>query len=103
MRLKLIDVKDNPHEAETGTCELCFGTMYVTEPTFIFQRLDTRETEEVNGFYWNWEDYTEVDDIDNVIDFASFINTKNFEEKQELNFGWLDNLINEYHDSKKVH
>lgn len=46
MKLKLIDVKNNTYEAETGTCDLCLGTETVSEDTFVFKVSDGNKDNE---------------------------------------------------------
>ena len=100
MKLKLIDYEQNVKEVRTGTCELCFGTMVCSNPTFIFQK-ENGEAMKVNGYYWDWGDYTSVERIDNIIDFAEYIYNIDFKEEEDLfSFSWLDNLIYKYNSER---
>lgn len=72
MGLKLIAVKNDPHLADTGSCELCYGSMQVDEPVFVFQDTNTGETKKVNGYVWSWGDYFDLF-IDNIPAFAEWV------------------------------
>lgn len=94
MKLKLVDVLGEPHEVELGTCELCFSTGEVVEPTFVFEKED-RTQFKVDGYWWNWGDCTEVY-VENIVDFASFIAKQTFDENQVFDTNWLFDLIDKY-------
>lgn len=98
LKLKLIDVKTDPQEEEMGTCELCFSTGYVDNPTFVFQT-DKGKRIEVDGYYWDWGDYTEVW-IDNEIAFAEYVGKQNYPENTCFDSDWLWNEVNKYDESK---
>lgn len=99
MKLKLIGVETNRHEAEVGTCELCMGIMEVDEPTYIFEK-ENGETFEIEGWEWSWGDYWDLN-IDNVIDFADWVSQHDFEYKPPFGYQWLSNVINQYEEEKK--
>ena len=67
MKLKLIDYQENFKVETIGTCEICFGTMGCSNPVFTFQK-ENKEKVEVNGYYWDWGDYSSVETIANVIE-----------------------------------
>lgn len=98
MKLKLIDVKTDPQEEEMGTCELCFSTGYVDNPTFIFQTDEGKQIE-VDGYYWDWGDYSEVW-IDNEIAFAEYVGKQVYPEDTRFDSDWLWNEVNKYDESK---
>ena len=101
MKLRLVDYQENITEETVGTCELCFGTTVCNNPVFTFQK-ENKETVKIDGYYWDWGDYTEVDTIDNVIDFAEYICDIDFKEEEDLfSFQWLDNLICEYNSERE--
>lgn len=100
MKLKLIDVITDVHEVETGTCELCFSTTTASDPVYVFEKQDTKEKFEVEGYDWDWGDYSEVL-VDNIIDFAEYVSACEFTSDQVFNFGWLDQLAYDYYDSKQ--
>ena len=102
MKLKLIDYQENITEETVGTCELCFGTAVCSNPVFTFQK-ENNEIFKTDGYDWDWGDYTEVDTIDNVIDFAEYICDIDFREEVLFNFSWLDNLICEYNSERGKH
>ncbi len=76
MEVKLIDVLDNPTEEQTETCEYCFSTIECDNPVFVFQ-LSNGEEVAVNGYWWDYDNYDEVY-IPNIINFASWLDTKDF-------------------------
>ena len=99
MKIKLIDYQEDFKIETTGTCEMCFGTMGCSNPVFTFQK-ENKEKVEVNGYYWDWGDYSSVETIDNVIDFADYICDIEFQEDEDLfSFWWLDNLVSEYNST----
>lgn len=99
MKLKLIDYQENFKVETIGTCEMCFGTMGCSNPVFTFQK-ENKEKVEVNGYYWDWGDYSSVETIANVIDFAEYICDIDFQEDENtFTFGWLDNLVSEYNST----
>lgn len=98
MKLKLIDVQMDGHEAETGTCDFCMGTMWVDEPVFIFEK-ENGERVEVDGYYWSWGDYSEpwdMDEIDNVIEFAAWLSGIDFKENVELDYAFVNTMVTNY-------
>ena len=96
MKIKLIDYQEDFKIETTGTCEICFGTMGCSNPVFTFQK-ENKEKVEVNGYYWDWGDYSSVETIAHVIDFAEYICDIDFQEDENtFTFGWLDNLVSEY-------
>lgn len=99
MKIKLIDYQENFKVETIGTCEICFGTMGCSNPVFTFQK-ENKEKVEVNGYYWDWGDYSSVETIANVIDFAEYICDIDFQEDENtFTFGWLDNLVSEYNST----
>lgn len=101
MKIKLIDYQEDFKVETIGTCEMCFGTMGCSNPVFTFQK-ENKEKVEVNGYYWDWGDYSSVETIANVIDFAEYICDIDFKEKEEdlFCFWWLDNLICKYNSER---
>lgn len=103
MKLKLIDYQENFKVETIGTCEICFGTMGCSNPVFTFQK-ENKEKVEVNGYYWDWGDYSSVETIANVIDFAEYICDIYFQEDENtFTFGWIDNLVSEYNSERGKH
>lgn len=99
MKLKLIDYQEDFKLETTGTCEMCFGTMGCSNPVFTFQK-ENKEKVEVNGYYWDWGDYSSVEAIANVIDFAEYVcDTDLQEDENTFTFGWIDNLVSEYNST----
>lgn len=100
VKINLVDVQlDEEFDATFGTCELCMSYgHYVSQPTYVFKRLDTNEEVRVEGYYWDWGDYDEIT-IDNVIDFASWISNQEFEDEDYLfSYGWLHSLVYDYYE-----
>ena len=103
MKIKLIDYQEDFKIETTGTCEMCFGTMGCSNPVFTFQK-ENKEKVEVNGYDWDWGDYSSVETIANVIDFAEYVCDIDFQEDENtFTFGWLDNLVSEYNSERGKH
>lgn len=100
MKLKLVNVEMNTHEAETGSCELCMSIETVNEPVFIFRK-ENGEIVRIEAFSWSWGHYDE-ELVENVVDFAAYVSEKDFEEDQELDYSWLSSLILKYHYGRGV-
>ena len=99
MKIKLIDYQEDFKIETTGTCEICFGTMGCSNPVFTFQK-ENKEKVEVNGYYWDWGDYSSVETIANVIDFAEYVCDIDFQEDENtFSFSWIDNLVSEYNST----
>ena len=99
MKIKLIDYQEDFKVETIGTCEMCFGTMGCSNPVFTFQK-ENKEKVEVNGYYWDWGDYSSVETIANVIDFAEYICDIDFQENENtFTFAWIDNLVSEYNST----
>lgn len=99
MAVKLMDIENSPKVVEFGTCDLCFSTGTVTEPVFVFEDSVTGETRRIEGYYWSWGNYFDVY-IDNVIDFANWVNQKENLSINDLNdFSDLQNLVYQYDNS----
>lgn len=98
MKLKLIDIEHTTEEVQFGTCELCFSTGTVDNPVFVFQR-ENGERISVIGYSWSWGDYEWVD-VDNMIDFAAYINEQEFEDDLKMDYSWLENLVINYDERR---
>ena len=99
MKIKLIDYQEDFKIETTGTCEMCFGTMGCSNPVFTFQK-ENKEKVEVNGYYWDWGDYSSVETIANLFDFADYICDIDFDEDEyTFSFSWIDNLVSEYNST----
>lgn len=69
--IKLVDVDtSNAREEQTGTCELCFGSMWCDNPIFIFEN-PKGDRVEIDGYFWSWGDYLELE-IDNHLRFSEY-------------------------------
>lgn len=105
MKLKLVDVQQEPHEVELGTCELCMSTTYMAEPSFIFKKEDGT-TFYVDGYAWSWGYLKTVGEVDNIIEFADFVAHVDFKEIPERQYDedsyeWLNELIESYYNNKE--
>lgn len=94
MKVKLVDVLENPTEEQTGTCELCFSTIECDNPVFVFQ-LSNGEEVKVNGYWWDYYDYDEVY-ISNIINFASWLDNRDFPDNTVIDTDWLIDVADEY-------
>lgn len=97
--LKLVNVETNESLEQTGTCEMCMGTTWCDNPVFEFE--DQHGSHYlVDGYEWCWGCYSEVSDIDNVVDFADWLSKQVFEPDVDLDYDWLDDLIDRYEREK---
>lgn len=94
MKVKLVDVLENPTEEQTGTCEYCFSTIECNNPVFVF-RLSNGKEVLVNGYWWDYDNYDEVY-IPNIINFASWLDDKDFPDNTVIDTDWLINMVDEY-------
>jgi hypothetical protein len=100
MNYKLIDVRtESEEEVEFGTCELCMsvGTLEYAVAVVEDEEGNTHEFE--NG-YWSWGSWFEYsyDEIENVIDFASWFSKQELSELDASSF-W--GLVDKYNDEKR--
>lgn len=94
MKVKLVDVLENPTEEQTGTCEYCFSTIECNNPVFVFQ-LSNGEEVLVDGYWWDYDNYDEVY-IPNIINFASWLDDKDFPDNTVIDTDWLIDVADEY-------
>lgn len=99
MKLKLVDIDINSYETEFGTCELCMSVGYAYEPTYYFEK-DDGMTFHIDGYYWSWGDLDYIE-VDNVIEFAAYINSLDFDENTDFNYSWLNSIVEDYYNSKE--
>ncbi|MGQ7336349.1 hypothetical protein ACTGYP_00225 [Streptococcus suis] len=81
MKMKLIDVETNAHEAQVGSCEYCFSIRTIHEPVYIVEIDGT--TYRVQGYSWMWGHYDEYV-LENVIQFAEYLSTHEFKSEEDL-------------------
>lgn len=93
IHLKDIDMS-NGQEEEMGTCELCFWTAWCNNPVFVFE-LDSGEKVSIDGYWWDWGDYSEVPDV-NIIDFAAWLEKQSFKNDIVFDQEWLIDTISDY-------
>nr|DAU84363.1 MAG TPA: hypothetical protein [Caudoviricetes sp.] len=96
--IKLVDVDtSNARTEQTGTCELCFGSMWCDNPVLIFEKPDGEQIR-ANGFRWDWGDYHEFR-IDNYLNFSDWFSKKDINCKQlETDYRYLENLLEWYYE-----
>lgn len=88
--VRLVDfISEVEEDVEFGTCELCFRTSDLHREFFVFKDDEGRELEIETGG-WSWGDYDIYYPIDNIPDFAHFINKKNI-----LSLQWLEDNFDE--------
>ena len=94
-KIHLINVDNSGAcEEQTGTCELCFGSMWCENPVYIFE-LDNGDKIAIDGYWWDWGNYEEVNVL-NFIDFAAWLETKEFDDNTEFDTDWLIDVVEEY-------
>lgn len=95
MNVRLIDIiRETEEDVEFGTCELCFSVGNLDTETLIFQDGKGKQLEYELGS-WSWGDYIQNYYIDNIIDFANFINEKKIMSLDEIQINF-DKLYDEY-------
>lgn len=95
MKVKLIDVEENPTEELTGTCEFCFETIDCDNPVFVFQLVGSNQEIRINGYWWDYDYYDEVA-IPNIINFADWLDHQEFPDDTVLDTDWLINVADKY-------
>lgn len=94
-KIQLINVDNSGAcEEQTGTCELCFGSMWCENPVYVF-KLDNGDKIAIDGYWWDWGDYDEVY-IHNFIDFASWLDKQEFDDDTKFDTDWLINVVDDY-------
>ena len=76
-RVRLLEYReDTEYDVTFGTCEICMSTGTAENPVYTFEFTDTEtgaeEVRDVNGYEWDWGDYSTVD-IYNVITFGDWL------------------------------
>lgn len=94
MKLKLIDVDTEVSEATFGTCDFCMYVGTATEPTYIFEKEDGARVR-VEGYYWDWGDLSTAE-VDNIIEFAGYVQGLDFPDDLDMDTEWLFELTNNY-------
>lgn len=99
--IKLVDVDtSNAREEQTGTCELCFGSMWCDNPVLTFEKPDGEQFN-VERFGWDWGDYHEAT-IDNYLNFSDWISKQDIDCKSlENNYWYLENIVELYYEEKE--
>lgn len=97
--IKLVDVDtSNARTEQTGTCELCFGSMWCDNPILIFEN-PYGDRVKIDGYFWSWGDYLELE-IDNYLNFSDWLSKQdvdwNMLTDDEENYGYLADLVCRY-------
>lgn len=80
--IKLVDVDtSNARTEQTGTCEICFGSMWCDNPVLTFENPHGHRLE-IDGYFWDWGDYFELE-IDNYLNFSDWLS------KQDVDWNLL--------------
>lgn len=95
MKIKLVDVEENPSEELVGTCDLCFGTRDCDNPVFVFQLGDSKQEIRINGYWWDYDYYDEVA-IPNIINFADWLDHQDFPDDMVFDTDWLIDVADKY-------
>lgn len=95
MKIKVLEVKTDPQEVQTGTCELCFGTQDVDNPVFVFQKANDKPIE-IPAYCWSWGDYMEAD-IWNIVNFTAWLEEQNFKTDTKIDDEWFWDIASKYH------
>lgn len=100
--IKLVDVDtSNACVEETGTCEVCFGSMWCDNPILIFEN-PKGDRAAIYGYYWSWGDYFEIK-IDNYLNFSDWLSKQdiNWDTLKGGGYGYLDDLVDLYREENK--
>ena len=102
--IKLVDVDtSNACEEETGTCELCFGSMWCDNPILIFEN-PKGDRVAIYGYYWSWGDYLELE-IGNYLNFSDWLSKQDVDwnalTNDEENYGYLCDLVYLYREENE--
>lgn len=87
--IKLVEVDtSDAGEEQTGTCELCFGSMWCDNPILIFEN-PNGDRVVIYGYYWSWGDYFEIE-IGNYLNFSDWLSKQKGRKLccKVLNYGY---------------
>lgn len=98
--VQLVDIiRETEEDVEFGTCELCMNVGDLDTEKLLFRDAKGKELEFELG-YWSWGDYYQPYNIDNVGNFAHFINQKQIQTLDEIKESF-DKLYHEYQKSSR--
>lgn len=100
--IKLVDVDTSNACVEvTGTCELCFGSMWCDNPVLIFENPKGERTK-IIGYYWNWGDYFELE-IDNYLNFSDWFSKQDVDwnNLRKDGYEYLEDLVYLYREENE--
>lgn len=97
MKYKVIDYVSDVRKEQTGTCDLCFGTVWVENGSIIVED-ENGKTTKISLTWWDWGYYHTIY-IDNVVKFSSWLQERDVEPIDDVNeWSWLDELVEEYYE-----
>lgn len=79
-------------DVQFGTCELCYSTSDLVEEFLIFTD-GTKEVRIPTG-YWSWGDYILAYPLENIVKFATYINSLEIDSLEEFE----ENFSEYYYD-----
>ena len=102
--IKLVDVDTSNADLEvTGTCELCFGSMWCDNPILIFEN-PNGDRVVIYGYYWSWGDYFEIE-IGNYLNFSDWLSKQDVDwnalTNDEENYEYLCDLVYLYREKNE--
>ena len=100
MKYKVIDYVSDVRKEQTGTCDLCFGTVWVENGSITIED-ENGKTTVIRLTYWDWGDYYTIY-IDNVVNFSAWLQERDVEPIDDVNeWSWLDELVEEYYEEEE--
>lgn len=101
MKYKVIDYVSDVQEEQTGTCDLCFGTVWVENGSITVEDENGNKTE-ILLTWWDWGDYHTIY-IDNVVNFSAWLQERDVEPiDDDINvWSWLYDLVEEYYEEEE--
>lgn len=100
--IKLVDVDtSNARTERTGTCELCFGSMWCDNPILTFEN-PYGDCVKIDGYFWSWGDYFELE-IDNFLNFSDWLSKQDVDWNMLTDDGYeyLADLVYWYREEEK--
>lgn len=100
MKYKVIEYKSDIRKEQTGTCELCFGTVFVENGSITVEDENGKATV-IPLTWWIWGDYNTIY-IDNVVKFSAWLQERDVEPIDDVDeWSWLDTLVTDYCEEKE--
>lgn len=104
MKYKVTEYNSDFQEEQTGTCDLCYGTVWVENGSITVEDENGNETE-IELTTWDWWDYDTIY-IDNVVNFSAWLQERDVEpfgkitEPYDLWY-WLHELVEKYNEGQE--